>query len=68
MGQLNLQIPGEHNVLNALAAIGVGLELDIPFEKIKAGLEKFSGVNRRFEILGVFNDILIVDDYAHHPT
>ena len=68
LGQLNLQIPGEHNVLNALAAIGVGLELDIPFEKIKAGLEKFSGVNRRFEILGVFNDIMIVDDYAHHPT
>ncbi len=68
LGQLSLQIPGEHNVLNALAAIGVGLELDIPFEKIKAGLEKFSGVNRRFEVLGVFNDIMIVDDYAHHPT
>lgn len=68
MGRIRLRIPGAHNVLNALAAIGVGLELDIPFEKIKSGLEKFSGVNRRFEIKGTFNDIMIVDDYAHHPT
>ncbi len=68
MGRIHLKIPGEHNVLNALAAIGVGLELDIPFQKIKSGLEKFTGVNRRFEIKGVFNDIMVVDDYAHHPT
>ncbi len=68
LGRLQLKIPGEHNVLNALAAIGVGLELDIPFEKIKAGLEDFSGVDRRFEIKGTFDDIVVVDDYAHHPT
>ncbi len=68
LGRIQLRIPGEHNVLNALAAIGVGLELDIPFEKIKAGLEKFTGVNRRFEIKAVVNDIMVVDDYAHHPT
>ncbi len=68
MGRIRLQIPGEHNVLNALASIAVGLELDIPFEKIKAGLESFSGVNRRFEIKGTYDDIMIVDDYAHHPT
>jgi UDP-N-acetylmuramate--alanine ligase len=68
MGKLHLKIPGEHNVLNALAAIAVGLELDIPFEKIKAGLEKFSGVDRRFEHKAEVNDIMIVDDYAHHPT
>lgn len=68
LGRIRLKIPGEHNVLNALAAIAVGMELDIPFEKIKAGLEKFSGVNRRFEIKGIYNNIMVVDDYAHHPT
>ncbi|MEJ2535812.1 MAG: UDP-N-acetylmuramate--L-alanine ligase [Calditrichia bacterium] len=68
LGRISLQIPGEHNVLNALAAIAVGMELDIPFEKIKIGLEKFTGVRRRFEVKGVVNDIMIVDDYAHHPT
>lgn len=68
MGRIQLNIPGEHNVLNALAGIGVGLELDIPFEKIKKGLERFTGVNRRFEVKGIFNNILLVDDYAHHPT
>lgn len=68
LGQTRLQIPGEHNILNALAAIAVGLELDIPFEKIRTGLEKFTGVRRRFEIKGVINDIMVVDDYAHHPT
>ncbi|MCK4893042.1 MAG: UDP-N-acetylmuramate--L-alanine ligase [Calditrichia bacterium] len=68
LGKVHLKIPGEHNVLNALAAIAVGLELDIPFEKIKAGLEKFSGVERRFEHKAELNDIMIVDDYAHHPS
>lgn len=68
MGKVRLKIPGEHNVLNALAAIAVGFELDIPFEKIKAGLEKFSGVNRRFEQKAQINDIMVVDDYAHHPS
>lgn len=68
MGKVRLKIPGEHNVLNALAAIAVGFELDIPFEKIKAGLEKFSGVSRRFEQKAQINDIMIVDDYAHHPS
>ncbi len=68
LGRVHLKIPGEYNVLNALAAIAVGLELDIPFGKIKSGLEKFSGVNRRFEVTGTFDDIMVVDDYAHHPT
>lgn len=68
MGHIELKIPGEHNVLNALAAVSVGLELDLPFEKIKAGLEKFSGVQRRFEQKALVNDILIIDDYAHHPS
>ena len=61
LGRVNLQIPGEHNVLNALAGIGVGLELDIPFDKIKKGLEEFSGVNRRFELKGKINEIMVVD-------
>ncbi|MFQ5583822.1 MAG: UDP-N-acetylmuramate--L-alanine ligase [Calditrichia bacterium] len=68
LGTVRLKIPGRHNILNALAAIAAGLELDVTFPKIREGLESFSGVNRRFEITGRINDILVVDDYAHHPT
>jgi UDP-N-acetylmuramate--alanine ligase len=65
---ISIKIPGEHNVLNSLAAFIVGDILRIPVEKIKAALEHFRGVDRRFEIKGVINDIMIIDDYAHHPT
>lgn len=68
VGFFKLFIPGAHNVLNALAAIGVGLELGIPAEKIAAALSKFLGVDRRFQILGEYAGALVVDDYAHHPT
>jgi UDP-N-acetylmuramate--alanine ligase len=68
LGHITLQIPGKHNVQNALAAITVGLELGVPFEKVKSGIEKFSGVNRRWEKKGEVNDIALYDDYAHHPT
>lgn len=68
LGQVTIQIPGKHNVQNALAAITVALELGIPFEKVKAGIEKFSGVNRRWEKKGEVNGISVYDDYAHHPT
>lgn len=68
LGQVALAIPGVHNVKNALAAIAVGFEVDIPWEKIKTGLEAFRGVHRRFEVVGDVNGILVVDDYAHHPT
>lgn len=68
LGNVKLQIPGKHNVLNALASIAVGLELDVPFPEIQEALQGFSGVNRRFEIKDVINDIMVVDDYAHHPT
>lgn len=68
LGKIQLQVPGKHNVLNALAAIAVGLELDVPFAKIQKGLHNFSGVSRRFEIKAVIHDIMVVDDYAHHPT
>ena len=68
LGEFELIIPGDHNVKNALAAIGVCCELDIPVDKIYTGLKTFTGVGRRFEIKAEINDILIVDDYAHHPT
>lgn len=68
LGFIKLQLPGLHNVKNALAAVAVGLELDVPFEKIKKALEEFTGVHRRFEIKAEISGILFVDDYAHHPT
>lgn len=68
LGRVELKVPGEHNVRNALAAIGVALELDIPFPTVAAALGKFRGVERRFQILGEFHGALVVDDYAHHPT
>ncbi len=68
LGAVNLQTPGLHNVRNALAAVAVGLELEIDFGKIASGLAKFTGVQRRFQKVGEFDDVLIVDDYAHHPT
>ncbi|MBW3672323.1 MAG: UDP-N-acetylmuramate--L-alanine ligase [Acidobacteria bacterium] len=68
VGTLELLVPGRHNVLNALAATAVGLELEIPFQTIREGLRSFRGVERRFEIIGEWNESLVVDDYAHHPT
>jgi len=68
IGNFTINAPGIHNVKNDLAAISIGFELGIPVEKIKNALIKFSGIHRRFEIKGNINNILIVDDYAHHPT
>ncbi len=68
LGKIFLHIPGLHNVKNALAAVAVGLELEVPFSKIKAGIEKFIGVYRRWEVKAEINGITVVDDYAHHPT
>ncbi|MBN2029932.1 UDP-N-acetylmuramate--L-alanine ligase [bacterium] len=68
LGRVELQLPGIHNVKNALAAIAVGLEMEIPFQQIAKALEEFTGVHRRFEIKAQIKEILIVDDYAHHPT
>jgi UDP-N-acetylmuramate--alanine ligase len=68
LGEIVLQIPGRHNVQNALAAIAVGLQLNVPFPKIKAGIEKFTGVFRRWEVKAEVNGITVIDDYAHHPT
>src|SRR5208283_2576989 len=68
LGQITLQIPGKHNIQNALAAIAVALQLGVPFSKVKAGIEKFTGVYRRWEKKGEVNGIAVYDDYAHHPT
>lgn len=68
LGELNLMVPGVHNVRNSLAGVAVGLELDIPWNKIKEALNKFQGVNRRLELKGEINQIMVMDDYAHHPT
>ena len=67
-GELVLNVPGRHNLQNALAAVAVGLELGLPFERIAAGLAEFRGAERRFEVKGEPNGILVVDDYGHHPT
>jgi UDP-N-acetylmuramate--alanine ligase len=67
LGQFSVNLPGVHNVYNALAAIAVGLELDVPVPTIAKALEEFSGIQRRFEILGVRNGVTVVDDYGHHP-
>ena len=68
LGAIRLQLPGLHNVRNSLAALAVGLELEIPFFHIQTGLRAFTGVHRRFEIKADVGGILVVDDYAHHPT
>jgi UDP-N-acetylmuramate--alanine ligase len=68
VGRLELNVPGRHNVQNALAAVAVGLELGLTFERIASGLREFRGAERRFEVRGELRGILIVDDYGHHPT
>jgi len=68
LGEVALQLPGSHNVENALAAITVGLELGISFDLVKKGIGKFSGVYRRWEKKGEAKGIVVYDDYAHHPT
>ena len=68
LGTLTLKVPGRHNLLNALAAVAVGAELGLTFDRIAAGLNDFRGAERRFEIRGEPNGILVVDDYGHHPT
>ncbi len=68
LGQLRLQVPGRHNILNAMAACAVGLDLEIPPRAILKALESYTGTGRRFELRKVVNDIMVVEDYAHHPT
>jgi UDP-N-acetylmuramate--alanine ligase len=68
MGRFHLNIPGHHNVLNAMAAIAVATELEVPVEKIREALGTFSGVDRRFQVRGKEAGITVIDDYGHHPT
>ena len=68
LGEIALNLPGIHNVYNAMASISVGLELNIDFETIKSALETVQGVQRRLEIKGEQKGVLVVDDYGHHPT
>src|SRR5438094_4383268 len=68
LGDCLLQIPGRHNVLNALAAVAVGLDLEIPFLTIAKALAGFAGVQRRFQIRGTAAGVTVVDDYGHHPA
>jgi UDP-N-acetylmuramate--alanine ligase len=68
LGEIMINSPGRHNVLNSLAAVAVGLELEIPFAKITAALATFTGVQRRLQIKGEARGITVIDDYGHHPT
>lgn len=68
LGEINLPVPGKHNVYNALAATAVALEMDVPFEKIAEAFATFKNANRRFQFKGEANGITVVDDYGHHPT
>src|SRR4051812_8321012 len=68
LGEFSLHVPGTHNVLNATAAIAVGIGLDIPVYSIQYALETFRGVDRRFQLKGEVDGVRVVDDYGHHPT
>jgi len=68
LGGLRLNVPGKHNIANALAAVAVGLELDIPQARIFEALESYTGTGRRFELKKTVNGIMVIEDYAHHPT
>ena len=68
LGPFRLSVPGIHNVSNALAAIAIGVELDVPVDLIRKALAAFTGVERRFHLRGEAGGIMVVDDYGHHPT
>jgi UDP-N-acetylmuramate--alanine ligase len=68
LGKFTLHVPGVHNILNATAAIAVGVGLDVNVEAIRAGLDQFRGVDRRFQLRGQAAGVSVIDDYGHHPT
>ncbi|MFM8394858.1 MAG: UDP-N-acetylmuramate--L-alanine ligase, partial [Acidobacteriota bacterium] len=72
LGEITLNVPGEHNVCNALAAVAIGVELEMTFDQIREGLQSYNGTERRFQLKGRVEheegSILFVDDYGHHPT
>jgi UDP-N-acetylmuramate--alanine ligase len=68
LGRARIQVPGRHNVSNALAAIAVGLDLEVPWEAIASQLEAFRGADRRFHLKGEARGVMVIDDYGHHPV
>jgi UDP-N-acetylmuramate--alanine ligase len=68
LGEFTLHVPGVHNILNATAAIAVGVGLDIPLDAIRTALDQFRGVDRRFQLRGRVAGVSVIDDYGHHPT
>lgn len=68
LGEFTLHVPGVHNILNATAAIAVGIGLDVEVEAIRVGLDQFRGVDRRFQLRGRAAGVSVIDDYGHHPT
>jgi UDP-N-acetylmuramate--alanine ligase len=68
LGEFTLHVPGVHNILNATAAIAVGVGLDVAVDAIRAGLDQFRGVDRRFQLRGREAGVSVIDDYGHHPT
>jgi UDP-N-acetylmuramate--alanine ligase len=68
LGPFALHVPGRHNVLNATAAVAIGVQLGVAPDAIAAGLASFRGVDRRFQVKGVVRGVTVVDDYGHHPT
>jgi UDP-N-acetylmuramate--alanine ligase len=68
LGRIRLQVPGRHNLLNALGAVAAGIEIGVPFDRIVAALAEFQGAERRFQMRGEAEGVMVVDDYGHHPT
>ena len=68
MGRIELSVPGRHNVQNALAAVAVGAEIGIPLDTMAQALRRFRGADRRFQVIGQEQGVMVVDDYGHHPT
>ena len=68
LGTVHLRVPGRHNVLDSLGPIALALECGAPLDKVRHALQQFRGVGRRFEVVGEVDDVLVVDDYAHHPS
>jgi len=68
LGEFDLHVPGRHNILNAIAAVAVGVGLDVAPDAIRRGLAEFRGVDRRFQLRGQVGEISVIDDYGHHPT
>ena len=68
LGEMTVAVPGRHNLLNALGAVAIGIELQVPFTRIASALAEFTGAERRFQVRGERHGVMVVDDYGHHPT